>query len=88
MLCYKFGYSLEYVLSLTIPQITILEHGLAKILRAEAGKDEDGAESGAEANTLALEGVVKMLIERTGRKNFTMEEIMNPEQTIEKYKKV
>ena len=64
-----------------------MESNLAKICRAEAGEKEDELDK-VDANTLALAGVAKMLKEKTGRETFTMQELMNPAQTIEKYKRV
>ena len=87
VLAYKFGYTLEYLLSLTIPQIQILEHNLAKICRAEAGKEEDEVDK-TTANSMALVGVIEMLQRETGRDRFSMDEIMDPAGTIKKYKKV
>lgn len=37
---------------------------------------------------MALEGVARMLKEKTGRSEFTMQELMNPAETVKKYKKV
>jgi len=36
---------------------------------------------------MAFGNTIKMLEEKTGRKEFTMQEIMNPAKTIKKYKK-
>jgi hypothetical protein len=85
VLCYKFGYTLDYILSLTIPQIKILEVNLGRILKAETGESD---EERVNTNTMALEGVAKRLKEQTGKSEFTMQELMNPAETLKKYKKV
>jgi len=36
---------------------------------------------------MAFGHTIKVLEEKTGRKEFTMQEIMNPAKTIKKYKK-
>ena len=77
---------MDSVLDFTIPQIKILEHNLYKICKAEAGKDES-EESQPNANQIAFGATVKMLTERTGRKEFTIQEIMDPAGTIAKYKR-
>lgn len=62
-----------------------LESNLRKILKAENGGDDN--KDKAELNTQGLAGVMKMLQDKTGRESFTMEELMNPKLTLEKYKK-
>lgn len=74
-------------MSLTIPQVKILEKYLYKICKAEAGQDEANEKEKHKANRMAFGQTIKMLQEKTGRKEFTMQEMMNPAQTIKKYKK-
>jgi hypothetical protein len=87
---YKFGFSSEYILGLTIPQIRILLYNLFKILKAEAGSSEKSDNSNKYdadkniANRTAFAATLKMLKEKTGRNEFTLEEIQNPAQTIKK----
>lgn len=79
------GYRLDYVLDLTVPQIKILESNLSRICKMEAGKEDEDVEK-VTANTLALTGTIEMLKKETGRDNFSMSEIMNPSETIRKYR--
>lgn len=74
-------------MDLTIPQIKILEKYLYKICKAEAGQDDTEEKEKHKANRMAFGQTIKMLKEKTGRDNFTLQEIMNPPETIEKYKK-
>lgn len=88
ILCYKFGYSIDYVCSLTIPQIVILEENLRKICEAEGGKESSSSGRSSEeneGNRLAFGETVKVLKKETGRKEFTLQEIMKPAETIKKY---
>jgi hypothetical protein len=73
---------------MTIPQIMIFEKNLNKICKAEAGEKDTSMNIAANANTEALKGTLQMLKEKTGRSTFTIIELMNPKQTLEKYKKV
>jgi len=74
---------------LTIPQIRILEKNLYKICKAEAGEEAKGevVEGKNEAAREAMGYTVRRLKEKTGRDNFTMQEILNPTQTIEQHNK-
>ena len=96
VLCYKFGYPLEYVTSLTIPQIRVLESNLSNILKAENGGDKEGGTSEPVdpsddrrhmANRVAFGGVLETLKKRTGRDSFTLSEMQDPAGTIRKYNK-
>lgn len=79
--------SLEEVLALTIPQLQVMEECLMKICKAENGENPDALPKG-EGNTIALAQTIKMLREKTGRTEFTMEEALDPMGTLKKYKKV
>jgi hypothetical protein len=74
---------------MTLAQMELLENNLAKFIKWDNGKD-DGAEdklTDADMNTRALEGTVKMLSEKTGRKTFNYAEIMDPAKTLELHNK-
>lgn len=88
---YKFGFKLDYILDLTVPQIRILQHNLFKIMKAETGdKGDEDAKTGSYdadkniANRTAFAQTLKLLKEKTGRNEFTLQEIQNPAQTIKK----
>ena len=49
------------------------------------GKDGQGGDTGAEANTHALGATLALLKERTGRQEFSMEELQDPAGTLAKY---
>lgn len=78
--------SLEEVLSLTIPQLRILEECLVKICNTENGIKDKEKESNS--NTQGFAEVARMLKKETGRDSFTIQECMSPMDTIKKYKKV
>ena len=74
---------------MTLAQVELLEKNVTKFIKRENGKD-DGAEdklTDADMNTRALEGTVKMLSEKTGRKTFNYAEIMDPAKTLELHNK-
>jgi hypothetical protein len=74
--------------NLTIPQIKILEKNLTKICKAEAGeKDTSSGNEEAVANRLAWGSTIRMLEEKTGRKQFSLVEIMNPAKTLKDFEK-
>jgi hypothetical protein len=76
------------VLNLTIPQIRMLEKNLYRICKAEAGGKEEEVQE--DKNGVARESVgytVRRLKEKTGRDNFTMQEVLNPDQTIKQHLK-
>lgn len=98
-MCYKFGYNLEYVCGLTIPQIKILESNLSKILKAENGTDKSSNTNAVpdsnsvddnknKANRLAFGDTVRMLKKKTGKESITLAEMMDPAGTIDKYRKL
>ena len=75
-----------------------MEHNLARICRLEAGKagkdgkSEEPDMSGvgtdkALGNRMAFAATLSMLKEKTGRKEFSMQEMMDPMGTIKKYQK-
>ena len=78
--------SLDNCLSLTVPQLHILEENLSKICQVESG--EDKKKNVAPMNTKAAGETIKMLREKTGRNEFTYQELLNPADTIAKYKRV
>jgi len=59
----------------------MLEKNLNLICKIEAGEAKEDSRD----NTIATEATVRMLTERTGKKEFTLEEILNPLATIKKY---
>ena len=73
------------MLSLTIPQVVTLQKNLQEILKAESGKEDEKEKE--ELNTEGYGSVLKMLQEKTGRTEFTLPELMNPNQTLERYNK-
>lgn len=88
MFIYKYGMSLKDVLDLTIPQFQILNECLVKICKAESGEKEkapDGSSGENMGQRRAMAETVKMLIAKTGRKKFTIDEVLNPAETIKKY---
>jgi len=90
IIVYKYHISLDDALQLTIPQISILENNLARFCRAEAGEKEPMSEVSPETRDKynALYGdIIKKLRAETGRNAFTFKEILNPGETIKKYKK-
>ena len=79
----------DYVINLTIPQIRILEKNLYKICKAEAGEEAEVKPEEKDETTRAAMGyTIKRLQKETGKDSFTMQEVLNPDQTIAKYKKV
>ena len=85
---------MEDAISLTFPQLKMLENNLGKILKAENGSTEKEHKTKAmniqtnDLNTMAFENTVKYLKDKTGKTEFSFEEIYSPDKTIEKYSKV
>ena len=98
ILIYKYSFSLEEALHLTLPQLEILKRNLIKIVQMENGTDENGKEidttntsgsssgfhgmSKPQMNTFATEQAYKMLKEKTGRKTFSLMEVLNPMKAL------
>jgi len=73
---------LDYVCGLSVPQLIILESNLRKICDAENGVEAKNNEEKNVSNRIAYGATIRMLQEKTGRKEFSLTELMNPEQTI------
>lgn len=89
--CYKFGWSLADVLALTIPQLTMLEATLSRIMAMENGTSSGDPrnsppESTAVANTMATQMLLQDLKRKTGRQSFTLDELDDPVGTLARYK--
>lgn len=67
---------------LTIPQLEWSLGTLSEVKKLEGGGEE---ESDSQANTQAAEATLKVLMSRTGRKTFSLDELEDPTGTIRKY---
>lgn len=94
-LCYKYHFDIDYALNLTIPQVKILGKNLGKFNKEEAGTmDNDSPSQSFDpsdekylANRTAFSETLKMLKEKTGKETFTLPEMLNPGETLKKYRK-
>ena len=86
MLCYKYHFSLSEVLSFTMPQIELVKSNLELFCKMENGQEDKVNKE--EDNTKVFDETLKVLQRTTGRSSFTLEEVMNPAETLKKYKKV
>jgi hypothetical protein len=75
---------LSEALALTPPQIEWALSSLEEVRKMEAG---DEGKSDRKAQTMVLENVTKILTERTGRTSFSMEELADPNGTIERHER-
>ena len=98
MICYKYHYTIDYVLNLSFPQMLFLLDQLGIINKMENEPIEKARNehlnqsnqsnqyiSEIQQNTNVEEVIVKMLKEKTGKESFTMQEVMQPELTLRKY---
>lgn len=86
ILVYKYGLSLNEVLDFTVPQLTIFNDNLEKILKAESGKDDKGFTGNKLGNRLAFGSVVKFIKEKTGKDKVSLKDTFNPAEAIKKAK--
>ena len=84
---YKYHFSIDEVMDLTVPQLMLFEKELVKFIKAENGvKDEDRGKN-VDANRLAFGATAKMLKEKTGKDKISLRDVMQPEQALKKAKK-
>ena len=79
---------MDYVLSLSIPQLYYLQTQLASILKLENGVDKDNKPTpndDANTNTVVMGATLAHMKKMCNKDSFTLAEMQNPSETIKKY---
>jgi len=80
---------LDYVLSLSIPQLYYLQTQLFNILKLENGSKDDKSSStpktDTEENTFVMGATFEYMKKQCKRDSFTLSEMVNPAETIKYY---